>query len=73
MFTGKHHIYKPLIVNDMRIHAEAPDAVKEYIKRNESFDCSNDHTRGEGGDYIMETESKHLKGHLSPGVPTIQN
>ena len=57
----------------MRIRVEAPDAAKEHIKRNESFDCSNDHTRGEGGDYITKTENKHLKGHLSPGVPTIQN
>ena len=73
MFTGKHDICKPLIVTDMRIRAEVPDAVKECIKRNESFDRSNDHTRGESGDYITETENKHLKGRLSLGVPTVQN
>ena len=62
-----------LIVNDMRIRGEALNAIKEYIKRNESFDRSNDHKRAEGGDYITETKNKHLEGHLSPGVPTIQN
>ena len=25
----------------------------------------------EGGDCITETENKHIKGHLSPGVPAI--
>ena len=25
----------------------------------------------EGGDFTTETETKHIKGHLSPGVPSI--
>ena len=70
-FTGLHDIYKPLIVNDMRIRVEAPDAVKKYVKRNESFGRSIDHTIGEGGDYITKTENNYLKGNLSPGLPTV--
>ena len=38
MFTGKHDIYQPLIMNDMQIRVEAPTEVKSYIKHNESFD-----------------------------------
>ena len=26
--------------------------------------------RGEGGNYVTKIENKHLKSHLSPGVPT---
>ena len=45
MFFGKHDIHKSSVVIDMRICVEAPDLVKEHIKRNKSFDSSNDHTR----------------------------
>ena len=39
--------------------------------KNESFSRSGDTYRGEEGDYIIETENKHIKGHLNPGVPYI--
>ena len=55
----------------MQIRVEAPPEVQEYIMKNESFSRSGDTYRGEGGDYITETENKHIKGHLSPGVPSI--
>ena len=45
MFFGKQDIHKPSVVNNMRICVETPDVLKEHIKRNKSFDCSNDHTR----------------------------
>ena len=71
MFIGNHLIYQTLIINDMQIRVEAPPEVQEYIMKNESFSRSGDTYRGEGGDYITETENKHIKGHLSPGVPSI--
>ena len=43
------------------------------MKHNESFECYGDHFRGEGGDYVTETENKHVKSHLSPGVPTLNS
>ena len=73
MFSGKHGIYQPLIVKDMQIRVEAPPQVKLFIERNESFDRSGDNLRGEGGDYVTEVENKHLKSHLSPGVPTLSS
>ena len=27
----------------------------------------------EGGDYVTENENRHLKSHLSPGVPSLKN
>ena len=42
-FTGKHDIYQPLIMNDMRIRFEARTEVTSYIKHNESFDRYGDH------------------------------
>ena len=42
-FTGKHDIYQPLIMNDMRIRVEARTEVTSYIKHNESFDRYGDH------------------------------
>ena len=39
--------------------------------KNESFSRSGDTYCGEEGDYIIETENRHIKGHLNPGVPCI--
>ena len=44
-----------------------------FITGNESFSRSGDEYRGGCGDHIMENENKHIKGHLSPGVPTLQH
>ena len=35
--------------------------------------CHVDPCRGEGGDYITETENKHLNLHLLPGIPTVNS
>ena len=72
MFIGKH-IYKSVILNDMKLHVEAPAEVCNLINQNESFSRSGDLCRGEGGDYITETENKHLNLHLPPGVPTVNS
>ena len=32
MFIGKHVIYKSLIVNDMKLRAEAPEELQEYLR-----------------------------------------
>ena len=58
MFIGNHLIYQTLFINDMQIRVEAPTR-------------SGDTYCGEEGDYIIETENKHIKGHLNPGVPYI--
>ena len=63
--------YNHLILNDMKIGVEAPAVVTNFINQKESFSRSGDPCRGEGGDYITETENKHLKLHLSPGIPTV--
>ena len=73
MFIGKHIIYKSLILNDMKLRVEAPAEVRNFINQNESFSRSGDPCRGEGGNYITETENKHLKSHLPPGVPTVNS
>ena len=70
IIAGKHNINQPLIVNDMRIRVEAPTKVKLYVKRNEPFDRYGDYFWEEGGDYVTKIKNKHLKSHLSPGVPT---
>ena len=71
MFIGNHLIYQTLVINDMQVRVEAPPEVQEYIMKNESFSGSGNTYHGEGGDYIPETENKHIKGHQSPGVPSI--
>ena len=65
MFIGNHLIYQTLIINDMQIRVEAPPEVQECIIKNESFSRSGNTYHGEGGDYITETENKHVKGHKS--------
>ena len=69
MFLGKHDIYGLVICYDMKIRTLAPKEVQKYTEQNEAFSRSGDHCRGEGADYVMETENKHLKLQLAPGVP----
>ena len=69
MFFDKHDIYRPILVHDMKLRVLAPDQISTYISQNESFSRSGDQFRGEGGDYVTETENKHLKANLPPGVP----
>ena len=69
MFIGKH-IYKVLILNNMKIRVEAPAKVRNFINQNKSFSRSCNPCTGEGGDYITESKNKHLKSHRSPGIPT---
>ena len=67
-----YHIYKSLIVNDLKIRVQAPKEVAGYISRNESFSRSVDTLCGEGGDYVTENKNRHLKSHLPPRVPILQ-
>ena len=68
VFLGKHDIYRPFTFYDMKIRTPAPKEVQKYIEQNEAFSRAGDHCCGEGGDYVTETENKHLKSHLAPGV-----
>jgi hypothetical protein len=70
MYLGKHAIYQQLLLTDMKIRVEAPEEVRDYIRRNEAFSRTGDSTRGEGGDYVTEAENRTLKNNLPPGVPT---
>lgn len=73
VYTGKHPIYQELLMNDMKIRVTAPEEVRNYIQRNESFSKSSDTSSGEGGDYVTEAENRNLKTHLPPGVPTLES
>ena len=73
MFIGNHLIYQTILLNDMKGQLEAPKEVYDFMTGNKSFSRSGDEYRGEGGDYITENKSKHIKGHLGPGVPTLQH
>ena len=70
MFIGNHLIYQTLMITNMQIRVEVPPEA-QYIMRNEPFSRSGNTCCGEGGEYITETENKHIKRHVSPGVPSI--
>ena len=73
MFINNHVIYRDLIINDMQIQIEAPEEIKTFISRNESYSRSGDPSKGEGGNYVTENENRYLKSHLSPGLPSLKN
>ena len=73
MLIGKCIIYESLILNDMKMRVQAPAEVRNFINQNESFSRLADPCRAESGDYITEAENKHLKSHLSPGIPTVNS
>ena len=55
------------------ILSEAPEEIKTFISRNESYSRSGDPSKGEGGDYVTKNDNRYLKSHLSPGVPSLKN
>lgn len=73
MFVKRHTIYPKLICSDMSDRVSAPDEVKEYIEKHESFSSSGHFLRAEGGDYITENVNRSIKNQLPPGVPTLQS
>ena len=59
MFIGKH-IYKSLVLNDMKICLEVPAELHNFINQNKSFSRSGDPCRGEGGNYITEKQKTSI-------------
>ena len=72
-FINNHLICRDLIINGRRVRIEAPEEIKTFISRIESYSRSGDPSNREGGDYVTENENRHLKSHLSPGVPSLKN
>ena len=71
-FINNHLICRDLIINGRRVRIEAPEEIT-FISRIESYSRSGDPSNREGGDYVTENENRHLKSHLSPGVPSLKN
>lgn len=57
----------------MLIRTNAPEQVLQYIELNESFSRSGDDCKGEGGDYVTESQNRSLKSILPPGKPTVKD
>ena len=70
MFFNKHDIYCSFLYNDMKVHVLAPPPVEYYLKNNEAFFRIRNPFREKEGNYITETEYKHLKNNLCSGMPT---
>ncbi|CAC5407210.1 unnamed protein product [Mytilus coruscus] len=51
----------------------APDEVKNYIERHESFSSSGDFLRAEGGDYVTENVNRSIKNQLPLVYTTLQS
>ena len=54
----------------MKVHVLAPPPVEYYLKNNEAFFRIRNPFREKEGNYITETEYKHLKNNLCSGMPT---
>ena len=47
--------------------------LKKFLFLETNLIRSGDPSKGEVGDYVTESENRHLKSHLSPGVPSLKN
>ncbi|KAF0307062.1 hypothetical protein FJT64_021543 [Amphibalanus amphitrite] len=70
MFIGKHHIYQRLLIRDIVVRQQQPTPIRQYVANTSAYTVSGDDTRGEGGDFILESKNKDTKSWLPPGVPS---
>ncbi|XP_062613499.1 uncharacterized protein LOC134275243 [Saccostrea cucullata] len=61
--------YQQIEVLDSIMRLSAPSEVLHFINENESMTQSGHHSKGEGGDFILESKNKETKRWLPPGAP----
>ena len=66
-FTGPHRTYQRLIIRDMVQRAQMPDPMKTFVDNRSAYSASGEPTRGEGGDFVLESKNRQTKSWLPPG------
>ncbi|XP_060557718.1 uncharacterized protein LOC132718104 isoform X2 [Ruditapes philippinarum] len=62
--------YQEIMFRDLKARVFAPEEVKQFLENTESFSISGDHSKGEGGDFVLEAVNGRAKRWLPPGIPT---
>jgi hypothetical protein len=62
--------YQELIFKDLKARVLAPAEVKTFLEKTESFSVSGNISKGEGGDFVLESVNGKTKRWLPPGIPT---
>ncbi|XP_053402977.1 uncharacterized protein LOC128558141 [Mercenaria mercenaria] len=74
LFYGFNHTYyQEIVYRDLKTRTLAPQEVKEFLEKTESFSVSGHESKGEGGDFVLEAVNGKSKRWLPPGIPQHQH
>ena len=63
-------MYQEIEFKDIMARSLAPQEIKQFMSANESFSVSGHPSKGEGGDFLLESFNRRTKRWLPPGLPT---
>ena len=63
-------MYQEIEFKDIMARSLAPQEIKQFMSANESFNVSGHPSKGEGGDFLLESFNRRTKRWLPPGLPT---
>jgi hypothetical protein len=70
LFFGVHMTtYQEIEYYDLKSRVLSPAPVNDFRRATESFAPSGNHSKGEGGDFVLESNNKRMKSWMPPGVP----
>lgn len=56
-------------IRDSFIRLQCPEKMKEFFEANESYSVSGNESKGERGDFILESKNRKTKMWIQSGVP----
>ena len=65
--------YQEVLYYYLKATTLAPKQLEDFLNKCLSFTSSGNNSKGEGGDFILESINKKIKRWLPPGIPTHQH
>lgn len=65
--------YQELHVRDCILRSSMPKEINSFVEATESISVSGHPSKGEGGDFILESKNRRTKMWLPTGLPTEEN
>ena len=73
LFFGLNQtFYQEIDIRDVKARVCSPPQVSSFLKNHETFTVSGSTSKGEGGDFVLESKNRKIKRMMPPGHPDRQ-
>lgn len=62
-------IYMETFIRDSFLRIQCSDKLRKFLEDNESYSVSDNESKGEGGDFVLEARNRRTKMWIPSGVP----